>query len=157
MARPWKQCSMCPTNIPVGGVYYTCSVSTCNRPRDTKVFCSVACWDAHVPVMGHRNAWANEQRAPSSLANAQVGGSLSEARADRTVRSSSARASNDEVLVIASRLKEFIRASSGMNTSADVLTVLSDHIRVLSYEAIERAREDGRKTVKARDFRSPVG
>lgn len=157
MARPWKECSMCRTNIPVGGDYYTCSVSTCNRARDTKVFCSVACWDAHVPVMGHRSAWANEQRAPSSLASAEAGRSPSEAGPDRTPRSSSASTSNAEVLVIASRLKEFIRASSGMNTSADVLTVLSDHIRVLSYEAIERAREDGRKTVKARDFRSPVG
>ena len=28
-------------------------------------FCSVACWDGHVPVLRHRESWAIEQRAPS--------------------------------------------------------------------------------------------
>ncbi len=157
MARPWKNCSVCKTTIPVGGAYYTCSVSTCNRARDTKVFCSVACWDAHVPVMGHRGgAWANEQIAPSSLSReAQEEAVVESAR--RRAAPSPTTAPSGEVLIVASRLKDFIREQSEFNTSADVLDVLSDHVRLLALEAIEAAREDGRRTVKARDFRRPVG
>lgn len=59
----------------------------------------------------------------------------------------------DEVLVIASKLKNYIRdKSDGMNTSANVLTALSDKIRQMCDQAIENARADGRKTVKDRDF-----
>ncbi len=59
----------------------------------------------------------------------------------------------DEVLVVASKLKNYIREKSdGMNTSANVLTALSDKIRELCDRAIENARADGRKTVKDRDF-----
>lgn len=156
MARPWKKCSVCKTVIPVGGKYYTCSVSTCNRARDTKVFCSVACWDAHVPVMGHRSAWANEQRAPSSLSKpAQREAAAQPAR--RRATPAPKGAPKEEILIVASRMKEFIRQQSEMNTSADVLEILSDHVRLLCLEAIEAAREDGRKTVKARDFRRPSG
>lgn len=58
----------------------------------------------------------------------------------------------DDVLVVASKLKSYIKEKSGMNTSANVLTALSDRIRGLCDEAIENARKDGRKTVKDRDF-----
>lgn len=158
MARPWKPCSVCKKTIPVGEQYYTCSVSTCNRVRDTKVFCSVSCWDAHVPVMGHRSAWANEHRAPSSLAAAEATPPGRAAEPKRRVGRGGGAAPDapkQEVLIVASRLKDYVKAQADMNTSADVLEVLSDHVRVLALEAIEAAREDGRKTVKARDFRRP--
>jgi histone H3/H4 len=61
----------------------------------------------------------------------------------------------EDILIVASRLKDFIKDQSEMNSSADVLEVLSDHVRLLALEAIEAAREDGRRTVKARDFRRP--
>jgi len=57
-----------------------------------------------------------------------------------------------EVLVVASKLKNYIRAKSGFNTSANVMDALSDRIRELCDQAIENARSDGRKTVKDRDF-----
>jgi hypothetical protein len=56
-----------------------------------------------------------------------------------------------EVLVIASRLKDYIRARSGMNTSDRVMDVLSDKVRALADAAIERARLAERKTVLDRD------
>ena len=158
MARPWKPCSVCKKTIPVGGEYYSCSVSTCNRVRDTKAFCSVACWDAHVPVMGHRSAWANEQRAPSSLAVAEAKPAVrTEPQRSRVGNGGGAvpDVARQEVLIVASRLKDYIKGEADMNTSADVLEVLSDHVRLLALEAIESAREDGRRTVKARDFRRP--
>jgi histone H3/H4 len=157
MARPWKACSSCKKPIPVGGEYYTCSVSTCNRVRDTKVFCTVECWDAHVPVMGHRSAWANEQVAPTSL-TAPAPAPTAERAAPgrrRVAHADTGQRAREEILVVASRLKDFIRAESDFKTSADVLEVLSDHLRYLALEGIERAREDGRRTVKARDIRRP--
>ncbi len=59
---------------------------------------------------------------------------------------------DNEVLIVASKLKNYIRAKSGMNTSASVLGVLSEKVRQLCDQAIESARADGRKTVKDRDF-----
>lgn len=155
MARPWKRCSSCKSPIPVGGLYYACSVSTCNRARDTKVFCSVECWDAHLPLMNHRqSAWAEEKRAPSNLHEARAAESAAQApvAAPAPRRQS---APDDEILVIASRLKAYIQAKSGFKTSADVLPVLSDHLRYLALEAIDTARDDGRRTVKGRDVRKP--
>lgn len=57
-----------------------------------------------------------------------------------------------EALVVASKLKNYIREKSGMNTSASVIDVLSDKLREMCDRAIENARSDGRKTVKDRDF-----
>jgi histone H3/H4 len=57
-----------------------------------------------------------------------------------------------EVLVVASKLKNYIRAKSGMNTSSAVMSVLSDRIRQLCDQAIESAKSEGRKTVMDRDF-----
>ena len=60
--------------------------------------------------------------------------------------------SDNEILVVASKLKTYVREKSGMNTSAGVLAVVSDKIRQMCDQAIENARNDGRKTVKDRDF-----
>jgi histone H3/H4 len=57
-----------------------------------------------------------------------------------------------EVLVVASKLKNYIRGKSGMNTSGAVIDVLSSKIRGLCDQAIEAAKRDGRKTVMDRDF-----
>lgn len=72
---------------------------------------------------------------------------------DTATTSTAAGTENDkEVLVVASKLKNYIRAKSGMNTSGSVLEKLSEQIRGLCDQAIERARADGRKTVMDRDF-----
>jgi histone H3/H4 len=59
-----------------------------------------------------------------------------------------------EALVVASKLKNYIREQSGMNTSAAVIDKLSDLVRELCNKAIENAKSDGRKTVMDRDFLS---
>ncbi|RMH03643.1 MAG: hypothetical protein D6702_05435 [Planctomycetota bacterium] len=64
---------------------------------------------------------------------------------------------NQEVLVVVSKLKNYIRSTAGMNTSASAAPALSTLIRTLCDQAIERARKDGRKTVKDRDFQLPGG
>ena len=47
---------------------------------------------------------------------------------------------SNEVLVVASKVKGYIRERSGMNTSANVLEALSQKIRGLCDVAIENAR-----------------
>ena len=58
----------------------------------------------------------------------------------------------DEVLVVVSKLKTYIKEKSGMNTSGNVMPVISDRLRQMCDEAIRNAQSDGRKTVMDRDF-----
>ena len=57
-----------------------------------------------------------------------------------------------EILIVASKLKNYIRSKSGMNTSSTVIEALSAKVRQLCDQAIENAKQDGRKTVMDRDF-----
>ena len=63
----WRRCGTCKKPIAFGSGYYACSVSTCNRHGTSFVFCSVGCWDGHLPVMRHRDdAGAVEATAPTA-------------------------------------------------------------------------------------------
>lgn len=148
VVEPWRRCSACKKPIAPGAVYQECSVSTCNRPRTGLVFCSLACWDSHLPTANHREAWAIERRAP------QAGQPQEEPARRRVVRpeAEAAPADDAEVLVVTSRLKDYIRRKSGMNTSDRVLAPLSDLVRAICDEAIDNARAEGRKTVMDRDL-----
>lgn len=61
-------------------------------------------------------------------------------------------AGTKETLIVASKLKNYIRAASGMNTSGAVIEILSEKVRQMCDRAIEAAKSDGRKTVMDRDF-----
>lgn len=157
----WARCNSCKGDIDFAELYYVCSVSTCNRKGSDFRFCSVECWDAHVPVMRHRDAWAEERRSPTEVEwqREQAEEEDEPARPAAAARpAASAPALQNEglprdVLVVVSKLKAYIRARSGMNTSDTVLDVLSDRLRRLADQAIENAAADGRKTVMDRDFR----
>lgn len=179
----WRLCSGCKDPIEFGQVHYVCSVSTCNRKRTGLTFCSVSCWEAHLPMMRHREAYAVEARAPSradyereqadEAAPAAAGPGGTSARtgsgksttntASATVRRRVAAPPGDEaelsdeglprdVLIVVTKLKTYIKARSGMNTSDAVTRILSDHVRALADHAIRVAARDGRKTVMDRDF-----
>lgn len=169
MSTPFATCGSCKRPIAWGARYYVCSVSTCNRARFQLAFCSVACWDAHSPVMNHRNAWAEERRAPltppadhptsaPAAARTTTVGALHgrppepEAPARRLVRGPEEEADPDDILIVASKLKAYIKEKADFNTSADTLEALSDLVRRATDEAIRRARAEGRRTVKGRDF-----
>ena len=144
MTARWRRCSACKKDIPLGALYWVCSVSTCNRARTALVFCSVDCWELHLPTERHRDAWAVEERAPTEP----------EPPADEaaTRRPRRRKAEGEaEILVVASRLKAYIREGSGFNTSDGVLPLLSDAIRRICDEAIGNARRAERQTVLDRD------
>ena len=65
-AEAWRRCSACKNPIALGATYWVCNVSTCNRKRTGMVFCTVSCWEVHLPVANHREAWAVEKQAPKT-------------------------------------------------------------------------------------------
>lgn len=58
----------------------------------------------------------------------------------------------DSVLVVASKIKNFIKQNSEMNTSASVMEALSKIVERECLKAIANAKNDKRKTVMDRDF-----
>ncbi len=168
MSDFWRSCNICKQEIPFQSKYYVCSVSTCNHKRTGLVFCSVDCWDAHLPDARHRDgAGAIEEKAPS---RAEAAGSHGE-REDpaRRIRVEPAEVSGPpgqpassfrkdetlqetEILVVASKVKKYIRDVSGMNTSASTMEALTRCIIDLCDKGVENAREDERKTVMDRDI-----
>ncbi len=146
----WRKCSICKKDIPLGGIYQVCSISSCRK----SVFCSVTCWDVHNGVMGHKSAWAEEEVAPTSLD--ETGGLrrkiiITGDASSRTTAAAKADIPRD-ILIVVSKLKSYIKARADMNTSGDVAEVLSDIVRTECDKAIEKARSEGRKTVMDRDF-----
>ena len=59
---------------------------------------------------------------------------------------------SDEILVVASKLKKYIKDAHGLNSSGNIMPVLSDVIRKVCDQAAEKSKSDGRKTVLDRDF-----
>jgi hypothetical protein len=64
----WRRCNLCKAAIRFEAEYYRCSVSTCNRKRTGLIFCSLPCFEAHLPEARHRDAWAERQIAPTRAA-----------------------------------------------------------------------------------------
>jgi hypothetical protein len=192
----WKHCNICKAPIAYRAEYFVCSVSTCNRKRTGLFFCSLACFEAHLPTARHRDAWAEREQAPTraewqatlaaseSSASETGAGDLDAHATERRVvagapeRSTAAgaapgvpkagaperrivgvigstpQAASEEldVLIVVSKLKKYVRDWSGMNTSDNAMSVLSDHLRELCREATRQAGMDGRRTVLDRDF-----
>ena len=177
----WKRCSACKTDIQFGQTYWVCNVSTCNRKRTGMFFCAVSCWETHLPMMRHREAWAVEKRAPSA-SEWEREKAAEQATAERSNEPTTRPATREhttrpqatsaprrrqvaappprpqpdgdvprDILIVVTKLKKYIKARSGMNTSDAVMSRLSDHVRYICDQAIENARDAERKTVLDRD------
>ena len=178
----WKRCGVCKRDLGFDKPYYVCSVSTCTSGRNHPIFCSVDCFNQHVPVLRHRDAWAEQKRSPTRsqweaeqalfpdnprpkpdpdaapaappprriIVEKKV--ELTPSQVQAQAEAEAARALEAEVLVVASKLKAYVKAKSGMNTSESVLEKLSEIIRDHTDRAIEHARFAGRRTVMDRDF-----
>jgi hypothetical protein len=118
----------------------------------------------HLPGANHREAWAVERRAPTKP-DAEAGRTPAPKKSAKAAESRPARRilvspptakkkTEDvprEVLIVASRLKDYVRAKSGYNTSDRVLDPLSEIVRQIVDQTIENARRDGRMTILDRD------
>ena len=133
-----------------GSVYQQCSVSSCRK----FAYCSVDCWAVHDSVMGHMSAAALEEIAPKSADEGSP--------RRRIIVKPKERAAHDtaefngsfdrDILIVASKLKKYVKDRHDLNTSSNVMDKLSDLVRDLVDDAIIRARQDGRKTLMDRDF-----
>jgi len=175
MAETWLKCSACRNPIPYNATHWVCSVSTCNRARTRLVFCTVSCWDSHVAMLRHRDAWAVEAKAPSKDAwekeladnpaepEVQVAKPVAPRRVVGDASPATAAAAEGlrladaerEILIVVSKMKKYIKDRSGMNCGESVADVLSEHVRALCDEAIRSAARDERKTVLDRDVTRP--
>lgn len=146
----WGKCSTCKKEIGFDSVYYICSVSSCNKKSGGFRFCSVGCFEAHVPLMRHRDAGAFEERSPSKAAFAKMQQAEKEGR--RVVRPKSNAPAEAEILVVASKVKALIKYNADMNVSASLMHALSDWVRHYCTGAVKNAQAAGRKTVMDRDI-----
>lgn len=159
MSQYYRVCSTCRTPIAYGAKYYRCSVSTCNQKRTGLYFCSVPCWDAHVPGAKHRDAWAEEAVAPTEADDEAPAARriVTTASADSRTASPTAQEDGDpEILVVVSKFKKYVADRSGMNTSQGVMPALSKHLRAIADRAVQEAGAHGRKTVLDRDIEEAI-
>lgn len=59
---------------------------------------------------------------------------------------------SDDILVVTSKVKKYIKEKGEMNTSAETIDMLTKAVERLCAKGIESAKADGRKTVMARDI-----
>ena len=147
----WRKCGTCKKEIIWGSTYQQCSVSSCRK----FAYCSVDCWAVHDSVMGHMSAAATEERAPSKDSENTPKRRLIVSSSPSSPNSSAGqtRGSVDlDVLIVASKLKKYVKDRHDLNTSANVMDRLSDLVRSLVDDAVIRARQEGRKTLMDRDF-----
>ncbi len=133
----WRNCSVCKKEIKLGAVYQKCSISSCRK----SVFCSVDCWDMHNSILGHKSAWAEEAVAKEAK-RIMVSSSTSQTK----------REIPRDILIVASKLKNYVKDKHDLNTSGNVMERLSDIVRYFCDQAVDRARSEGRKTLMDRDF-----
>lgn len=57
-----------------------------------------------------------------------------------------------DVLIVSSKVKKFVKEKASFNTSAEFIEALSQRVEAICNDAIDRARDGKRKTVKARDL-----
>ena len=149
METYWRKCGSCKKDIGFNQVYQACSVC-----KGKYAFCSVDCWEEHVPVLNHKNAWAEEERSP---AQAQAPSQASQPVRRIIVPSHSAGPGpaspmDTEILIVASKLKQYVKDKYDLSTSANVMEALSREVRRLTDQAAKKAIADGRKTLMDRDF-----
>jgi hypothetical protein len=146
----WRKCSTCKKEIGFNTIYQVCNVSTCKK----WVYCSVDCWNMHNPVMNHKSSWAEENISPKKE-NFQPENDSGPRRILVTSKSTSESQNSgaeNEILIVASKMKAYIKDKHDMNTAANVMDILSEKVRRLTDRAVEKARSEGRKTLMDRDY-----
>src|SRR5262245_31445893 len=127
MDKVWRNCGSCKKPIALGSAYYVCSVSTCKKAA----YCSMPCFDEHSPVFRHKDAWAEERRAPLQPETSDAPQSRIATTRIAPTAPSQSKVIPKDILIVGTKLKDYIRAKAGLNTSAAVLDRLSDMVRIM--------------------------
>jgi hypothetical protein len=163
----WKKCSICKKEIPFESEHYVCSVSTCNRKKTGLVFCCMSCFNEHLAFTRHRDAGAFSEKAPSKqqFELEQQNEVQKEIVKKETITQKSSQGSinmsdidlsgpapTTDVLLVASKVKKYIKERADFNTSGSTMEAMTKLVTKICDKAIERAAKDGRKTVMDRDL-----
>ena len=62
----------------------------------------------------------------------------------------------EDILVVASKIKRFIKEEKGLSTSTEAINQLSNRVQTICLKAMENAQQSKRKTVMDRDFEAPT-
>lgn len=149
----WRRCGNCKKEIGFNKTYQVCGNSGCQK----FAYCSIDCWSLHNSIMNHKNGWCEDRISPATLESEKnISGvrrivAPAATAAAQNVTSPSAE-SNHEILIVASKLKQFVKEKHDLNTSLDVMEVLSHYVRKITDQACLNAKSDGRKTLMDRDF-----
>ncbi len=142
----FRKCGSCKKEIPFGATYVVCEVSSCRK----HVFCHANCWSLHNDIMNHKNAGAIEETAPIGAPRRIL---INPSSKNETAPSSSASTSVDtEILIVASKLKQYVKEKFDLSTSANVMEKLTQIVKEATDKASRNARQEGRKTLMDRDF-----
>ncbi len=57
-----------------------------------------------------------------------------------------------DILIVASKLKKYVKEKHGLSTSNNVMEALSSIVRIATDRAIDNAKREGRKTLMDRDL-----
>ena len=148
----FKKCGKCQKVIDFGHIYQQCSITSCKK----LAYCSVDCWEYHNEVMGHKNAYCTEEKAPKNFEpSSDLNGRkiLLTPSGKSPTESSNDTDNENDILIVASKLKNFVKNKFDLNTSAEVMDTLSQMVRQICQDAAYRAKADGRKTLMSRDFK----
>ncbi len=150
----WRRCGSCKKEIPYNSEYQACGVSGCQK----FAYCSIDCWSLHNSIMNHKSGWCEDRVSPKSDANDIQSTPVkriivSNAKPQESSLGQMKSSENDsEILIVASKLKQYIKDKHDLNTSADVMEALSSIVRRLTDQAVIKAKSDNRKTLMKRDF-----
>lgn len=76
---------------------------------------------------------------------------MAKKKATKAAKKTKAKSSSKEVLVVASKVKAYVK-SKGMMSSSDSIAALNDCVYAMLDAAIKRTKENRRSTVKPQDL-----
>lgn len=149
----WRRCGSCKKEIPYSSPYQACGVSGCQK----FAYCSIDCWSLHNSIMNHKSGWCEDQISPKNDNNTNTGDGkriIVTPQKDVAITSADGQKLSNEtdILIVASKLKQYIKDKHDLNTSADVMEELSVIVRKLADRAAIKAKSENRKTLMQRDF-----
>jgi histone H3/H4 len=108
----------------------------------------------------HRDAAAVEKKSPTQAefdksleVPAPVGGQRRIIASSTPSVSAALKKDENEILVVVSKVKAYIKSQADMNVSDEIMDILSHRIRYFCDQAIKHAQADGRKTVQDKDMK----
>lgn len=142
----WRKCGSCKKEIQYNSTYQVCGASSCQK----FAYCTVDCWSLHDSIMNHKNGWCEDRISPKKEQEGVRRLVIPQKVTTQTTQTSNAL--ENEILIVASKLKQYIKDKHDLSTSADVMDVLSTKVRRLTDQAALKAKSEGRKTLMDRDF-----